>query len=92
MARWKTGTHIPYTTGNAGNVLSLVLSERRKELACRGLRWEDLKRLNREPGFAKTVVHRYGGQDYRLAPGDPRYVFPIPAQEITISGIAQNER
>lgn len=92
MARWKTGTYIPYTTGNAGNVLSLVLSERRKELACRGLRWEDLKRLNREPGFAKTLVHLHGGQDYSLAPGDPRYVFPIPAQEITISGIAQNER
>jgi tetratricopeptide (TPR) repeat protein len=92
VARWKKGAYKPYNSANAGNVLSLVLSERRKELACRGLRWEDLKRLNREQGFAKTLVHQHAGQDYRLAPGDPRYVFPIPAQEITISGIAQNER
>jgi tetratricopeptide (TPR) repeat protein len=91
-ARWKKGTYIPYTQGNAGNVLNLVLLERRKELACRGLRWEDLKRLNKEQGLAITVQHHYAGKDYTLPPGDLRYVFPIPARELSGTGIPQNER
>jgi hypothetical protein len=91
--RWVQGRFVPYTAGSAAGALRLVLSERRKELLLRGLRWGDLKRLNLDPAFRLTLHRRIGGQDYTLEPGSPRYVYPIPAQELKLNpNIVQNER
>lgn len=38
----------------------------------------DLKRLNREPEFAKTITHTINGTEYKLEPNSPKYVLPIP--------------
>ncbi|NVM66621.1 tetratricopeptide (TPR) repeat protein [Mucilaginibacter sp. SG538B] len=92
LTRWKKGSYVPLTVGNTPDVLQTVLMERQKELAFRGLRWDDLKRLNKEPRFAKTLTRESGGQTLSLPPGDKRYVMPIPADEIKGSGIAQNDR
>lgn len=59
--------------------LKLVLEERRRELTLLGCtRLIDLKRLNREPEFAKTIVHEVNGVEYKLEPNDPKYLLPIP--------------
>jgi starch-binding outer membrane protein, SusD/RagB family len=89
--RYKTGTFVPYTMATAGDVLQLVLAERRKELVMRGLRWMDLKRLNRE-GAGIILQRVIGGQVYTLPPNDPRYALPIPEDVIETTGIPQNPR
>jgi hypothetical protein len=90
--RWGAGTLEPYTAASAEEALDLVLEERRKELLFRGLRWSDLRRLNGDPRYAKTLERQLMGETYQLPPGSPRWVYPIPQQEIDLSGIAQNPR
>jgi tetratricopeptide (TPR) repeat protein len=93
IKRWKTGTYTPLTATTAVEALQKILPERRKELPFTGnTRWEDLRRLNLEPAFAKTLTHIINGQVYTLAPNDNKYVLPIPDLEIRYSGIQQNPR
>ncbi|MCZ4224833.1 RagB/SusD family nutrient uptake outer membrane protein [Pedobacter rhodius] len=92
VTRWVKGTYTPLVAANADEALNIVLQERRKELAFRGLRWGDLKRLNKDQRFAKKISRMVSGTLYTLAPGDKRYVLPIPFQETSTSGIPQNER
>ena len=54
-------------------VLEAVLTERRRELAFQGLRIADLKRLNKDPRFAKTIIHEAEGKSYTLEPNSPLY-------------------
>lgn len=90
--RWRSGTYQPFTLTGTGDVLGLVLLERRKELVGRNIRWSDLKRLNTESRFAVTLHRKIGGTDYTLVPGSRRYVYPLPPEEIRLGGLAQNER
>jgi hypothetical protein len=90
--RWKTGTFIPFTATNAENALSKVLLERRKELVLRGSRWHDLKRLNKDPRFAVPLSRNLNGTVYTLLPNDNKYTFPIPPDEVRLSGLIQNPR
>lgn len=90
--RLKASTFTPLTASTADEALRLILSERRKELIFRGLRWTDLRRLNQDPRFAVTLTRNLDGNIYTLPPNDNRYVWPIPDQEIQLSGIAQNPR
>ena len=89
--RFRTGTYTPLSFSNGEDALTHVLRERRKELVWRGLRWQDLKRLNRE-GHNITLTRQVNGITYTLPPNDPRYVFPIPDDEIALSDIQQNIR
>jgi len=88
--RWKAGTFVSFSAADADAALQLILRERRKELVARGLRWDDLRRLNTDPRFQTTVSHPINGQQHLLVPGDKHYVFPIPDYEIKLSGIQQN--
>ncbi len=90
--RWVTGTYTDMTASSPTEALSKILVERRKELAFRGRRWNDLRRLNKDPNFAITLKRILNGQTYTLPPNDLRYVYPIPNEEITRSGIEQNPR
>jgi tetratricopeptide (TPR) repeat protein len=91
--RYKTGKFIPYNTVDPEQALNLVLKERRKELPFTGqVAWEDLRRLNKDPRFARTLVRVVNGTTYTLPPNDARYTLPIPPSEIQLSGIQQNER
>ncbi len=93
LSRFKPGTLMPITASNVDEALVKILSERRKELPNVGnIRWEDLRRLNNDPRFRQTLTRTVNGQTYSLLPNDPRYVLPIPEQEIQMSGIAQNVR
>ncbi|WP_316748650.1 RagB/SusD family nutrient uptake outer membrane protein [Pedobacter gandavensis] len=91
--RWiKTAPYPKYATTDASVALGYVLLERRKELIQRGLRWSDLRRLNKDPKFAITLSRTIDGQTYTLPPNDLRYVLLIPTDAIIRSGIAQNPR
>ncbi|MCI6642711.1 MAG: RagB/SusD family nutrient uptake outer membrane protein, partial [Bacteroidales bacterium] len=82
------------TASTADEVLNVVLAERRREFPLLGLtRLIDLKRLNQEARFAKTVTHTVNGVAYTLSPNDSKYVLPIPAKVLRFNpGMPQNER
>jgi SusD family. len=86
-----TVPYVPVTASNAAEALQYTLQERRKELVGRCLRWQDLKRLNKE-GANITLTRSINGVVYTLPPNDPRYIFPIHPKEIALSGIVQNPR
>lgn len=92
VTRWKTGTFTNFTAADADAALKLILTERRKELVMRSVRWTDLRRLNKDSRFATTITKIYNGVIYTLLPNDNKYVWPIPDDEILYSGIAQNPR
>lgn len=94
-------TYVNASAATPEQALFKILEERRKELVFRGLRWTDLRRLNRDNRFKinierklvsglppNQVVTVIGS----LPAGDPRYVLLIPNEVMAISGIAQNPR
>ena len=74
--------------------LDKVLMERRKEMCMLGCtRVIDLKRLNREARYAKTITHVANGQTYTLEANSPRYIFPIPPKVLSFNpNMEPNER
>jgi len=92
IKRYKAGTFIPVTATTPDDGLIKILNERRKELVFRGSRWFDLRRLNKDPRFAKTLSRKINGQLFTLAPNDPRYTEYIPLDVIAITGMEQNNR
>jgi starch-binding outer membrane protein, SusD/RagB family len=91
VKRWKTGTFIDLTAISSAEALEKILVERRKELAFRGLRWTDLRRLNLE-GANITLTRIINNTTYTLPPNDLRWVLLIPEIEVNRSGITQNPR
>ena len=95
--RWNPSATIPakpfinITANNSEEAIKRVLLERSKELIWRGIRWNDLKRLNKE-GFGIDLTRTLNGVTYTLPANDPRWIFPIPSEEITASNIKQNIR
>ncbi|MBE9598012.1 RagB/SusD family nutrient uptake outer membrane protein [Pedobacter sp. MC2016-24] len=93
LKRYKTGKYTPRLASNTQQALTMVLTERRKELAFTGnSRWEDLRRLNKELQFQKTLSRQVNGLSFTLTPNDKRYVLPIPLAEIRLVGLQQNDR
>ena len=87
--------HTPLTAANNDDALRQVLEERRRELAMSGMtRYIDLKRLNRDARFAKTVTHATAEGTFTLPANDAKYVLPIPPKVLRFnSGTMQpNER
>jgi starch-binding outer membrane protein, SusD/RagB family len=91
IMRWKDGSFSPLIAGDASEALLMVLTERRKELVYRGIRWSDIRRLNLESNNI-TLKRVVDGITYELPPNDLRTVMLIPWDEINRSGIAQNPR
>ncbi len=92
LTRWKKGTFVPYTATSAEDALRKILQERRKELVCRGTRWMDLRRLNKDPRFSVTLERTLNNVTYKLPPNDPRYTLPIPNNELALNPMEQNIR
>lgn len=76
--RHVAGTYTDETERDPDKLLRLILDERRRECMQKGIRWFDLKRLNKDPRFAKTITHTLYGETYTLTPEDNHYVLPIP--------------
>jgi len=62
---------------NKESALKIILSERRKELMFRGLRFIDIKRLNKE-GYNITIKRKIGDKEYVLG-ANSNLVVPIPS-------------
>lgn len=93
ITRWETGKFTPFTAATTMEALTIILTERRKELVNRGTRWADLRRLNQEPAFAKTIKRFVNGVLYELTPGDLRFTWPLPNGVIAFNPeIEQNPR
>ncbi|SHM86468.1 SusD family protein [Chitinophaga jiangningensis] len=67
--------------------LEMVLEERRREMCFLGPnRLTDLKRLNRDARFAKTITHKRGSEVYTLPANDQRYILPVPPKVLEFNG------
>lgn len=94
LLKYRFDNTLQYVSQNANSItesLKIILRERQKELVWRAIRWSDLKRLNRD-GENITISRSISGQKYNLTPNDPKYVFAIPENEISLSGLIQNPR
>lgn len=92
VKRWSNAVPYPaFTATDANDALNKILLERRKELLMRGLRWMDIKRLNKE-GANINLNRLINGQAYILSPNDLRFALPIPEDVISLSGMEQNPR
>lgn len=89
--RFKTGTFTPITAATDMDALMIILAERKKELVFRGLRWMDIKRLNKE-GANITLTRKIAGTTYTLLPNDLRYALPLPKDVLELSGMPDNPR
>ncbi|TJZ60062.1 RagB/SusD family nutrient uptake outer membrane protein [Sphingobacterium olei] len=89
--RWQKERFVELTGLDKDELLHVILLERRKELLFRCLRWSDLKRLNQENRFKKTLKRKLDDDDMlALEPNGERYVFKILRESILFSGIEQN--
>lgn len=94
MAKRMVPPYVNRTAGSAKEALVQILTERRKELISRTIRWTDLRRLNLDPQFAITLRRDMNSIPYTpLRPNDLRYTFLIPTKEvIQPTNIEQNPR
>ncbi|AMP99813.1 RagB/SusD family protein [Pedobacter cryoconitis] len=91
--RWKNTVAFPeFKATELKEGVKIILAERRKGLLNRGIRWVDLRRLNKDPNYAVTLKRTLNSSNYILEPNSKRYTFPIPNDEINSSGIEQNPR
>lgn len=89
LKRYKSGQFIPVIANTANEAINKILTERRKELLMRFIRWSDVRRLNKEG--AGIILQRYiNRQFYSLEPNSLRYALPIPEDIIAITGMQQN--
>jgi len=89
--RYKTNLFAPLAASSSAEALDIILKERRKELIQRGLRWMDIKRLNKE-GAGIVQKRIINNAQYLLPANDLRYALQIPAYVISLSGMPQNAR
>jgi hypothetical protein len=90
--RYRTGTFTPISASSSSEALDIILRERKKEMVNRGVRWADLKRLNKEGVRAVNIKRLLNGTEYILPPNDARYTLLIPLEVIRLSDLPQNSR
>lgn len=94
--RWDPNLFTPIATSEKQKALDYVLDERRKELVFRGLRWSDLRRLNQDPLYKRTIKRTavINGEQVtvELVPESKHYTYQIPAEVLEINGLPQNPR
>lgn len=77
---------------NDHELIKAILAERRKELVLRGVTWSDLRRLNQEPEYSRSMFRNYNNTTYELTPNSSCYTFLIPAETQFPTGTPQNKR
>lgn len=82
-------TFVDKVAANQQEAINLIVAERRKELLLRGLRWMDLKRLNKL-GANITLTRVVNSKTYTLEPNSLRYAIQLPPEIIDLTGMPQN--
>jgi len=90
--RYEPNKYMAVTERNPTLLLPLILTERQKELVFRGRRWSDLKRLNLDSKFQKTLKREMYGVIYQLEPNSRKYAYRLPEIVINNGKIPQNIR
>lgn len=90
--RFAAADFVTYNTTDKSELLNFILEERKRELFFRGIRWEDMRRLNKEARFQHSLQRVIAGKIYSLEPGSPRFTWPIPPDAIQNGGYVQNKR
>jgi len=73
-------------------ILDWIIEERRKELVARGIRWGDLRRLNKEPRYERVLTRVIGSTRYELPANDLRWVWPLPVEAVRVGQYTDNAR
>ncbi|WP_426792320.1 RagB/SusD family nutrient uptake outer membrane protein [Sphingobacterium sp. WOUb80] len=79
--RFKTGTYVDIKVGDPPFTLDYILSERRKSLIGKGLRWMDMRRLNNDNQYFIKAKKEINGEIYELKMNDERLQFQVPYNE-----------
>lgn len=87
QTRYKTGQFTPLTATTANEALTIILTERRKELLRRGTRWTDIKRLTGDAQFQVSPQRVTSTQTYSMP---MPYLMLLPKKVIDLSGMPQN--
>lgn len=87
--RYEKGKFLPVDLQSPSELIGYILKERRKELLMRGLRWIDVKRLNRIDANIE-LTRTLKGLDYLLIPNEKGFALPLPDDLIALSGLIQN--
>lgn len=83
-------TELAIPTDKEG-LIDWIITERRKELLGRGLRWSDIRRLSFDDSRKVNLKRNLNGQLYSLSADQIRdFSFYIPRSVIELSGIPQN--
>lgn len=77
--RFTSENYVELNSSDKNIVLDWVLRERRLELVWTGLRWFDMKRLNKEDRYKKRLRRVYGTKVLELEPNTPEWAFPFPS-------------
>lgn len=90
--RFENGKVPVFPTGKT-ELIRFILNEREKELVFRfGIRWADIKRLNKHYEAGITIKRIFEGKQYVLEPNDKRFAILIPSTIIVEGGLVQNPR
>ena len=90
--RYQKGKFADIIILDRDQLLKKILVEKRKETIFRGIRWSDLRRLNKDPNTSTVLKRNIRGEIYELLPNDKRYIMPIPDIAVNIGALQQNER
>lgn len=80
--RYRDGV-FPDAQYSVEELFQVLEQERSKELYMRGIRWSDIRKENIRGTGNIELVRFVGGNEYRLPPNDPRWVWPWPNSEIS---------
>lgn len=69
-----------------------ILLEKRKELAYRGMRLFEIKRIAVQDNVQEDLVSVFGGQTYTIPAGGNKMIMPIPLNVVLKSNVEQNPR
>lgn len=80
MNRFDPDEYTPLTAHSTEDAIAAVLKERRRELAFKGTRWIDMKRLDKDKRMPAVKRFAKDGSTILsiLTPGSPAYTFQIP--------------
>lgn len=80
--RFRPADYTLLTAATDDEALQLVITERRLEFFGTGMRWFDMRRLDKDALFAQTYTRVYDNITYTLAPHSNQFVFPFSQQVI----------